>query len=493
MKRLVTTSAMVSILAYCGLPPVVMANQVWVAPAIEAVGPNSPQRPMEAMELWAARGEVESFQVVLHGATPRWTIQNMVTWGLKNTVTGEIGVAADDITLYLGFFVPPSGGADSDSDYVVDPLIPLRRDGIDGTSWLPLVIPMNENRVVFVDIAVPRTTPPGDYRGRISIIYPGNPMPEDVMITLHIWDRMLPNQPSMAGWFGFAPGLDGYHAGTDRPGPERRRMINKYVRCLEEHRVTPGALPSRLLFSATGERLVPVDWRRFDELAGFWFDGRDRLITPTALLTPFNPGGADPLAALPAGARETAIREITTHYREHTWLSRALIFAEGEGLRAYLDQLCSVEPIWRQQVILIQAPETDETIPAGGWCTGAGRAVEHLLGTGTAISPRLWIHGESDPSGIDFTIADGNGGRARLVGWLAWLAGAEGIFHRSLNDWNEPQPWAPAESRGGAGILIYPGAHDGRLAPAGSPPAVVIDGPVPSYRLKMIRDALEDW
>jgi len=40
---------------------------------------------------------------------------------------------------------------------------------------------------------------------------------------------------------------------------------------------------------------------------------------------------------------------------------------------------------------------------------------------------------------------------------------------------------------------MYPGNHDGVEAPEGSPSDVKIDGPIPSYRLKMIRAAMQDW
>ena len=42
-------------------------------------------------------------------------------------------------------------------------------------------------------------------------------------------------------------------------------------------------------------------------------------------------------------------------------------------------------------------------------------------------------------------------------------------------------------------MLIYPGHHDGTLAPAGSPADITVDGPIPSYRLKAIRAGLQDW
>ena len=56
-------------------------------------------------------------------------------------------------------------------------------------------------------------------------------------------------------------------------------------------------------------------------------------------------------------------------------------------------------------------------------------------------------------------------------------------------------PWGPTVAFGktGDGVLMYPGNHNGVKAPEGSPSGVKIDGPIPSYRLKMIRAAMQDW
>ncbi|MBI5564847.1 MAG: DUF4091 domain-containing protein [Chloroflexi bacterium] len=50
-------------------------------------------------------------------------------------------------------------------------------------------------------------------------------------------------------------------------------------------------------------------------------------------------------------------------------------------------------------------------------------------------------------------------------------------------------------SKSGDGVLIYPGHHDGTDAAQGygSPASITLDGPVPSYRLKVIRAGLQDW
>ncbi len=46
---------------------------------------------------------------------------------------------------------------------------------------------------------------------------------------------------------------------------------------------------------------------------------------------------------------------------------------------------------------------------------------------------------------------------------------------------------------GRSAIRRYPGDHDGTDPPTGAPPGVAIDGPIESYRLKMVREGLEDW
>jgi len=61
--------------------------------------------------------------------------------------------------------------------------------------------------------------------------------------------------------------------------------------------------------------------------------------------------------------------------------------------------------------------------------------------------------------------------------------------------WTPHDPWGPniQFAKTGDGALIYPGNHDGLDAPHGSPAGVATDGPIPSYRLKMIRAGLQDW
>ncbi len=74
------------------------------------------------------------------------------------------------------------------------------------------------------------------------------------------------------------------------------------------------------------------------------------------------------------------------------------------------------------------------------------------------------------------------------MGPLAFLAGIDGeLYYDAVTAWDDGDPWEGVYRFGGNGdgTLLYPGTpeHLGRAAPA----------PVPSLRLKTIRDGLEDY
>src|SRR5262249_5444537 len=82
-----------------------------------------------------------------------------------------------------------------------------------------------------------------------------------------------------------------------------------------------------------------------------------------------------------------------------------------------------------------------------------------------------------------------------IMMWGSWYEKATGFLFWDIANWKQDDPWGPAIDFGktGDGVLIYPGNHDGELSTTGSPDGVAIDGPIPSYRLKMIRQGLQDW
>jgi hypothetical protein len=116
----------------------------------------------------------------------------------------------------------------------------------------------------------------------------------------------------------------------------------------------------------------------------------------------------------------------------------------------------------------------------------------------------LWFYvcNANFPPYLGYDIDTKIGYEPRLLKWGAWYENATGFLFWSMTYWYEPSdPWHKLAnlaqfgemfSRNGDGILLYPGNHDGTVN-GGSPEWVAIDGPVVSYRMKQIRDGLEDW
>lgn len=83
-----------------------------------------------------------------------------------------------------------------------------------------------------------------------------------------------------------------------------------------------------------------------------------------------------------------------------------------------------------------------------------------------------------------------------MLMWGSFFERATGFLFWSISAWDMQDPWGKNEEafhKSGDGVLLYPGHHNGWLAPAGSPSEVQIEGPVASLRLKMLRSGLQDW
>jgi hypothetical protein len=120
------------------------------------------------------------------------------------------------------------------------------------------------------------------------------------------------------------------------------------------------------------------------------------------------------------------------------------------------------------------------------------------------LGEKLWFYvcNATRPPYAGYDIDTEIGYEPRIAKWGTWYEQASGFLYWHTNYWIGDDPWNvwrdPARfgeksARNGDGLLIYPGDHDGKAGGKGSPPGVSIKGPVVSYRLKQIRDGLEDW
>jgi hypothetical protein len=185
------------------------ALQAWVVPALTRVGRNDPAGNQREISLWAARGEYESFQVVVRAAGG----------GLKN-VTVEISdltgprsrISKTNLTLYREHYIqvmrgsPDRGGTNRPlgPGWYADALIPFTAS-TGGTRRparlraVPFDLGQSSNQPIWVDIFVSRETLPGQYKGTATIR--SDQGKAVVSVTLNVWNFQLPLRPSLLSAF----------------------------------------------------------------------------------------------------------------------------------------------------------------------------------------------------------------------------------------------------------------------------------------------------
>jgi hypothetical protein len=207
------------------------------------------------------------------------------------------------------------------------------------------------------------------------------------------------------------------------------------------------------------------------------------------------------------------------HFKEKGWFDQSWVYAVDEPspdlfplIAEQSGYLQEADPDFKRQVMDTTAPTADSAsllVPALGvfalclkcydkWTnpqsTYYGRSEWPTL---FAQGTRMWFYESiaQGPPYPGFATNTLDAAEPRITMWGAWFEGASGFLYYSITGWQSEDPWGPniAYPKTGDGVLIYPGNHDGALAPAGSPENIAIDGPVPSMRLKMVRAGMQDW
>ncbi len=191
------------------LPPL----NVWAASGMERIGITAAPGTSTDIELYAARGEYEPFQIGIRASQSDLTdvnvsISDLV--GLDNQI-----IPKRNITLYREHYVevthpsPNLGGTNQPlgKGWYADGLIPFT-DPITGQDLTgavldaaPFRVEAGKNQLVWVDIFVPRNTPAGQYRGTYSVT--SNRGESTGKIQLRVWNFELPLQSSLNSAFLF--------------------------------------------------------------------------------------------------------------------------------------------------------------------------------------------------------------------------------------------------------------------------------------------------
>jgi hypothetical protein len=183
-----------------------------VAPSLSRVGPHDAPGSEVNAQLWAARGEYESFQVIVRAGENRLTNVRLTVTDLTNS-TGAV-ISPQDIALFRERYVwvspssPNWGGSNQPlaPGWYPDGLIPFvdpdtgRKPS--ATAELkaePCNVDPGANQPYWVDVSVPRTAAPGVYKGRFTVSSDEGSVSGEV--DLKIWNFTLPLKPTLKSAF----------------------------------------------------------------------------------------------------------------------------------------------------------------------------------------------------------------------------------------------------------------------------------------------------
>lgn len=451
------------------------------------------------------------------------------------TLFREYFIDFEDATEATGGSKPvPESSATKDTR-VPDPLIPLVSP-LDGSALgQPFDVPKESNQPLWLDVYIPEGTAAGTYTGEVRLT-DGSGQTAQVPVSVTVWDLELPDMTSITSWFTFRiDELVDYHSGTADCSSgncwldwtERSRtIVKRYEELAHQHRIDAGV---HFIHSPGDGCNAPTDFSEFDQEMQPYMDGSyfSDGVPSTRFEVGFTPGtdewgmGSD---CTDAEYSELA-RVWAAHLKDKGWFDRAFIYALDEPPESAYPKIAedsallqAGDPDWKRQIILTTTPKfeyaellnpavgiydinppyfsyTEDPNTVDSNVEAYGRfSVDRLFEQGI----RIWFYESCSvvPPSPTFGTNTLDGAEPQMLLWGSWYERASGFLFWGINAWDRDEPWGTnheAYAKTGDGVLVYPGHHDGENAPHGSPEDVRYDGPIPSYRLKMIRAGMQDW
>ena len=509
------------------------ALEIWATGDCNPVGPDSPvQRQTDCFDaatgqvtLRSAINETVAFQLVLRGGASR--IEGVEVAFESLAGPGGATIGAEQLRAfrewfirvhrYPGWYLRRTGRRRRLRE-IADVLVPLEAPRY----GQPFNLPADHNEILWIDLAVPKGTRPGRYRGRI-VVRAEPEIERSVGLVVDVLPFSLPGAGhlttqtpvSLERLFHHHLRRDGRPyvppriSPQDPMGPRAARLAKRMFALLQSHRVAgyaPGLEPL-LRVDANGQ--IEIDWDDYDRVVAGLLSGQafaDRVglgvwRMPLTRRFPAPPsfGGLDS----PGYARtlRTYLAACVTHFREKGWLDRAYAsvpIPDGQPPQRYrvagrYGRIARLNgPLPRLAMAL--PPMSMEPY---GWVGHYHRPLDEwadiwsaparfydpaAMRAQRARGRETWFAADEPPYSGSLAI-EAPPLHAVSLGWQAFRYEASGIVLTPANHWSD-EPML--ETIGSAdqpsdAWLTYPGLPCG------------LDGPIPSVRLKRLRRGLQDY
>jgi len=499
-----------------------------------------PEDTSPAMRLSLACNEHEAAQLVVRPEASLTGVR--LTPEALTNAQGDV-LAADNVELLQVGYVTitrPTDNVGSPGRWP-DPLPP-----IDG----PLDLAPGANQPFWVCVHAPKGTPAGVYTGAIRLEADG--WDATVPLEVEVYDFELPDRMTCQTALGFDGPLAKRYHGVKSP-EDTRKLADLYAEALAKRRISIFELTDPIIFPELtytwpnapepGVRVPEGDLDRvfrpeFDWAS--WDAEMTRLLdtyhfNTFVLLTPGLGGGAGWSGRADTGVMlgytddmpeyRAAFRNwyhaVQEHLREKGWLEMAYIFWFDEPVPEQYDFVMKYNLLMKEAAPDLQRMLSDRVKPEliGGpnlWCALVNEYDhEEAMAQRARSDDRFWWYVCTGPKAPYVTLfMDHPATEMRVWLWQTWQRELEGILEWATNYWTsnaaypdslqdpyeDPMSWTfVIRNLVGRGTRVPWGNGDGRfLYPPvavadGNPDAPVLEPPVASIRLEMLRDGLEDF
>ncbi|NSW54516.1 MAG: DUF4091 domain-containing protein [Armatimonadetes bacterium] len=448
-------------------------------------------RVTDTVKLSAARGEAESFQIVLWPLTADIT---GCTVHLPANLVGPKGArvpgAAFDVRA-VGYVKAekPAYARTPDQQWWPDPLLP----------FAPADVAQGTVQPLWITVTVPRDAVAGLYRGRLTL-KAEKTHAIALNLELQVRDFTLPQRPALATSFGMsASWISRYYLGRRDPQPlvdgaVYRRWCDELLR----HRVSP--------YLGTEYRPQPGAEGKYQLQP--WLDNAKHcaangLTSMMLAIMPAIPGTANDYDDAFKQQFRADLAAMTEALHAEGLLGLAYVCAwdepreaSYEGVRAGHRLIREIRPDLRILQTVCYDDEPSELVGnVDIWCPITSRWNPEFYSSRQKAGEEIWWYvccGPGPPYAnffIDQPALD-----HRVLFWQTWQRGVTGLLYWQTTWWEgnipqggsdaaaNPDSWVTASHKvfkvNGDGHLLYPGAEK---------------EPVPSIRLAVIRDGIEDY
>ena len=501
---------------------------VWVTDGMAKVHPDQTPGAVHWAELWAAKNEFESFQVHVRATSAAMQV-SVTASDLVDARSGTHIAASDHVFVFREAYLNITTRSDANGTLGItpDPLMPAVDPYVHETrNAFPVTVPAGATRSAWIDVLVPQNAPSGYYSGAITV-KDGTTILATLPVRLAVWDFALPSTATLRSGFGLGwdslckQAYGDYYACNTFPGAG-----GDSDKATELTHVLQGKMFLDYRVSLAAIVYAPVggsDFSHFDAVYGPLLGGTTDTRLPGAKLTGIWYTGDDTNSQQMSRWRDhfaaaTNWGALTADYycdeppNGCSWadaLSRATaIHTAAPGLLTLLTtNYANASAHGLLDAVDVLVPIIEEMEPRGGtnarssYDTWLAKPNKHIWWYQSCDEHESCDNGSPGPAESTWPsyMVDASSTRNRVFQWLAYLDRIEGeLYYATDYCWtadncgdatsgHTTDPWVSIYAFGGNGdgTLYYPGTP---AKIGGSTPV-----PVPSLRLALIRDGMEDF